>query len=68
MIRISVEVGPEDTGFRVTVRADSIEQALRITNARYSGSEVRVVFPIKPDTFFVAEETTSASGALRYTS
>lgn len=68
MIRVSVEVGPEDAGFRVTVRADSIEQALRITNARYSGSEVRVVFPIKPDTFFVAEETTLASGALRYTS
>jgi hypothetical protein len=68
LIRVSVEVGPEDAGLRVTVRAASIEQALRITNARYSGSEVRVVFPIKPDTFFVAEETTSESGALRYTS
>jgi hypothetical protein len=68
LIRVSVEVGPEDAAFRVTVRADSIVQAVRIINARYSGSDVRVVFPIKPDTFFLAEENSLEPVVPRHTS
>ena len=53
MIQVSVELGHNSTGFRVSVRAESIEQAVNFASARYPGSEVRVLFPIDPESFFV---------------
>jgi hypothetical protein len=39
--------------FRATVWAQSIERALSAVKARYPGGEVRVIFPIEPEAFFV---------------
>ena len=38
---------------RATVQAESIREAVNITRRRYPGREVRVVFPIDPEDFFV---------------
>ncbi len=51
MIRILVEVSGA-VRFRVAVRAKSIEQTVSIASTRYPGSEVGVLFPIDPETFF----------------
>jgi hypothetical protein len=66
MIRVSVEVrGASGTvRFRGEVRAESIERAVQVTNARYPGSEVRVVFPIEPGAFF-GEDIAPAAEMLR---
>lgn len=56
MIRVSVEVGGRVPRFELTLRALSIERAVGIARARYPGSEVKVLFPIDPDTFF-ADDT-----------
>ncbi len=53
MIRISVEVNSDAASFRAVVCAESIEGAVGIARARYPGSEVGVLFPIDPETFFV---------------
>jgi hypothetical protein len=53
VIRVSVEVCSGVSRFRATVWAQSIERALSAVKARYPGGEVRVIFPIKPEAFFV---------------
>jgi hypothetical protein len=53
MIKISIEVSSGDVRSRVKVRAESIERALGLAKARYPGSEVRMLFPIDPESFFV---------------
>lgn len=53
MIRVSVEVFSGAASFRAAVWAEGIEQALSLTRACYPGGEVRVVFPIEPEAFFV---------------
>ncbi len=55
MIRISIEVDSGDARFRAAVRAESIERAMGLASARYPGTEVRVLFPIDPDSFFCRE-------------
>ncbi len=55
MIRVSVEVRSGTAGFCVTVRAESIRQALSIVKARYPGAEAQVVHPIDFETFFVED-------------
>ncbi|MCA1719056.1 MAG: hypothetical protein LC781_20260 [Actinobacteria bacterium] len=55
MIRVWVEVSGEADRFRVEVRADSIERAVRLAGSRYPGREARVFFPIDPEAF-VCEE------------
>jgi hypothetical protein len=55
MIEVSIEVGSGAICFETAVRAESIRQALSIAGDRYPGSELRVMFPIKPETFFVEE-------------
>ena len=52
MIRILVEVASGATHFRADVTAKSIERAVALAGAQYPSSEVRVVFPIEPETFF----------------
>jgi hypothetical protein len=39
---------------RAEVRAESIERAVRLAYARYSGCKARVLLPIDPITFFAA--------------
>ncbi len=52
MIRILVEVSSGTARFRAVVQAESVEQAVGVARARYPGSEVGVLFPSDPKTFF----------------
>lgn len=60
MIRVSVEVCSEADHFTTTVRAETIERALSFARTHYPGGEVRVMFPIKPEVFFVNGTTHSS--------
>ncbi len=62
MIMVSIEIRSASVRFRVPVGAEGIEQALNLTRACYPGDEVRVVFPIEPETFFVREGASSPQG------
>jgi hypothetical protein len=53
MIEVSIEVGKGDICFEMVIRAGSIRQALSMAGDRYPDRDLRVVFPIKPETFFV---------------
>ncbi|TCJ20253.1 hypothetical protein E0L93_01700 [Rubrobacter taiwanensis] len=53
MIRISLEVIRRTDRFEVEVQAASIRQALKVAGEVYPGSEIRVLFPIEPEVFFV---------------
>ena len=53
MIRVSVEVRSGVGCFRTVVWAESIERALGLVGARYTGFDARLVFPIEPEDFFV---------------
>jgi hypothetical protein len=60
MIAVSIEVGSGAISLQVAVRAQSIRQALSLAGARYPGSDLRVVFPIQPETFFVEDLAAAA--------
>jgi hypothetical protein len=60
VIRVSVEVHSERARFRIAVWAETIERALRLARAHYPGGEVRVMFPIEPEEFFVNGTTHSS--------
>jgi len=62
MIRISVEVGNESNALGVTVQAESIGHALKIAGGVFPDSELRVTFPLDPDSFFVLDG--SAAGLI----
>jgi hypothetical protein len=64
VIKASVEVRSGAARFRVAVLAKSIEQAISLVGARYSGCEAEVLFPIDPETFFV-KGPVPASGMVR---
>jgi hypothetical protein len=53
MIRVSVEVREESGLSRATVQAESIREAVSITRGRYPGRDVRVIFPIETEEFFI---------------
>ncbi len=53
MIRVCVEVDAGTAPERVAVQAESIHQAVSTVRGRYPGSEVRVVFPIDSEEFFI---------------
>jgi hypothetical protein len=55
MVKVSLEVGSGTSRFRVGVQARSIRYALRMVEGRYPQAEVRVLFPIEPEGFFVGE-------------
>jgi hypothetical protein len=55
MIRISVEIRHASGPFRVMVEAESVRRAVERIQRRYPGCEVKPVFPIDPETFFVDE-------------
>jgi hypothetical protein len=63
MVRISVEVRSGTARFRVGVQAPSIREALALVGGRYPRREVRVVFPIEPEGFFVREPPAPAGAA-----
>ncbi len=53
MIKVSMEVREGAALSRATVQAESIREAVSITRGRYPGREVRVIFPIDADDFFL---------------
>ena len=53
MIKISLEVREGAVLSRVAVQAESIRQAVSIVKRRYPGLEVRVVFPIDTEEYFI---------------
>jgi hypothetical protein len=53
MIRICMEVREGAALSRATVQAESIREAVSITRGRYPGREVRVIFPIDAEDFFI---------------
>ena len=52
MIKVSVEVREGAALFRVAVKAESISRAVSIVKGRHPSRDVRVVFPIDPESFF----------------
>jgi hypothetical protein len=62
MVKVSVEIRSGTTRFRVGVQAESIRKALGLVGARYPTSEVRVIFPIEPEGFFVEGPTAARAG------
>jgi hypothetical protein len=65
MIKVSVEVREGADHFRVAVQAESISRAVSIMKGRHPGRDVRVVFPIDPDRFFVEGSKESEGRQLR---
>ena len=55
MIRVSVEVRSGPARFRVSVQAENVRRALGLVGGRYPHGEVRLVFPVEPEGFFVSE-------------
>ena len=53
MIRVSMEVRERAALSRTTVQAESIREAVSITRGHYPGRDVRVIFPIDAETFFI---------------
>ncbi len=53
MIKVSLEVREGAVLSRVAVQAESICRAVSIVKGRYPGREVRMVFPIDPEEFFI---------------
>jgi hypothetical protein len=53
MIRVSIELREGATLSRTTVQAESIREAVSITRGRYPGRDVRVIFPIDAEEFFI---------------
>ncbi len=53
MIKVSLEVREGAVLSRVAVQAESICRAVSIVKGRYPGREVRIVFPIDPEEFFI---------------
>lgn len=56
MIQVSVELGDDSTDFRVSVRAESIERAVSLASEQYPGSQIKVLFPIDPESFFIENQ------------
>ena len=48
-----MEIREGATSLRETVSADSVRQAVSVMRERYPGRDVRVVFPIDSEEFFV---------------
>ena len=57
MIKVSMEVRQGASFSTATVEAESICEAVSITRERYPGREVRVVFPIDAEDFFMEGPT-----------
>jgi hypothetical protein len=53
MIRVSMEVREGAALSRATVQAESIREAVSITKGYYPGRDVRVIFPIDAEDFFI---------------
>lgn len=55
MIRVTVEVIDGAVPLTIAVEGKSLLDAIAATKERYLGADVRVVFPIGPEEFFVRD-------------
>ena len=53
MIKVLMEVDTHATRFTVPVLAESLMEAISTAKDCYPGNDIRVVFPIDPEEFFV---------------
>ena len=58
MIRVTVEVIDGATPLTIAVEGKSLLDAIAAAKERYLGADVRVVFPIGPEEFFVRDGDT----------
>ncbi len=63
MVRVLIEVRSGTARFRVGVQASSLQRAISLVKGCYSASDVKVVFPIDPEGFFV-EDALAAEGLI----
>ena len=64
VVKVSVEVRNGAARFRVGVQASSIQSALNHVKGVHSASEVKVLFPIDSEGFFV-EDALAAEGLIQ---
>ena len=62
MIKVTVLIGRERDGAAETISAASIREAVEIVQARHPEEEIRVAYPIDPETFFLGQRTREAVG------
>ena len=55
MVRVSIEVRSRAARFRVGIRASNIRRAVSLAKGLYSASDVKVIFPIDPEGFFIED-------------
>lgn len=55
MVRVKIEVSDSTTRLLVVVLAGSIEQAVDYVKDQYAGWQVRVLFPLDSEDFFVRD-------------
>jgi hypothetical protein len=53
MVKVSIEVRSGAARFCVGVRTESIQRAVSLVEKRFPGRNVKVSFPIEPESFFV---------------
>ena len=61
MVKISIEVRSGAARFDVAVQAESIQRAMSLVRGRFPKGNIRVRFPIEPESFFV-EDLTATRG------
>jgi hypothetical protein len=55
MVKVSMEVRSGAAHFNVAVQAESIQRAVSFVKQRYPKANVKVRFPIEPESFFVED-------------
>jgi hypothetical protein len=55
VVRVSIEVRSGAARFRVGIRASNIRRAVSLVKGLYAASDVRVIFPIDPEGFFIED-------------
>jgi hypothetical protein len=55
MVRVAIEVRSGVARFRVGIQASTIQRAVDLVQRLYAASDVRVIFPINPEGFFVED-------------
>jgi hypothetical protein len=63
VVRVSIEVRSGAARFRVEIQASSIQRAVSVVEGSHSASDVRVIFPIDPEDFYV-EDALSGEGLI----
>jgi hypothetical protein len=55
VVRVSIEVRSGTDCFKVRIQASDIQRAVSLVQSFYSACDVRIIFPIDPEAFFVQD-------------